>query len=272
MASTPQDQAIADCWRRYDAIEARLTAPVSERMLDLAQLQPGMRLLDVAAGRGEPALRAAHRVGPEGFVLGIDRNDGVLEIARELARSQRLTNIVFRVSEAEAFELGEEARFDVATCRWGLMYFQSPQRALERIRRALEPGGVLVAALWAERDRVPYATLMRTVQARYQPVEPRVPEAPGVFRYSELEVIRREWSAAGFRIEHVEELDIPVIETDDGAGIVAWYRALAGTSWPSLPEKEQRAFEDALAREAERYRVGEKILLGGVTRLVVART
>ena len=57
--------------RRYDEMESRLTASVSERMLDLACLRPGMRVLDVASGMGEPSLRAAHRVGPSGFVLGI---------------------------------------------------------------------------------------------------------------------------------------------------------------------------------------------------------
>jgi ubiquinone/menaquinone biosynthesis C-methylase UbiE len=52
-----------EIWRKYDAVEQRLRAPLSERMLDLANHQPGMRVLDIATGRGEPAVRAAHRVG-----------------------------------------------------------------------------------------------------------------------------------------------------------------------------------------------------------------
>src|SRR5690349_9538191 len=112
--SASSDATMTACWRRYDEIEARLTAPVSERMLDLAQLRPGMRVLDIASGRGEPSLRAAHRVGPSGSVLGIDRNEGVLEMARELARAQGLTNVEFRVADAEAFVARGEAPFDVA--------------------------------------------------------------------------------------------------------------------------------------------------------------
>ena len=60
-----------EIWRRYDAVESRLTAPLSERMLDLAGIRPGMRVLDLATGRGEPALRAARRVAPDGFVVGV---------------------------------------------------------------------------------------------------------------------------------------------------------------------------------------------------------
>jgi len=71
-----------EIWRRYDGIESRLTAPLSERMLDLAGIRPGMRVLDLATGRGEPALRAARRVAPDGFVVGVELADGVLEMAR----------------------------------------------------------------------------------------------------------------------------------------------------------------------------------------------
>ena len=66
-------------------MEARLTAPLSERMLALAKLGPGMRVLDLATGRGEPAISAAHRVGPTGAVFGVDLSAAMLEIARERA-------------------------------------------------------------------------------------------------------------------------------------------------------------------------------------------
>jgi SAM-dependent methyltransferase len=273
--SPSSDELQAACWRRYDAIEARLTAGVSERMLDLAQLRPGMRVLDIATGRGEPALRAAHRVGPSGRVLGIDRNDAVLELARELARAQGLSQLELRQADAETFAVTARS-FDAATARWCLMYFKAPDRALERIHAALEPGGVLVAAVWAEPERVPYATLARRTLSHFRELPPLPTEGPGIFRFSDLEEIHRVWSSSGFRIEVIEERDVPVIEAPDGAGIVAWYRALSAGGWlkqliDELPEATRRAWERDLALEAEAYRVGDRILLGGVTRLVLAR-
>jgi ubiquinone/menaquinone biosynthesis C-methylase UbiE len=86
---------------QYDEMEARLTAPVSERMLDLAGVREGMRVLDLASGRGEPALRAARRVGPTGHVLGVDLQDALLEVARVRAKQGGLANVELRVTDAE---------------------------------------------------------------------------------------------------------------------------------------------------------------------------
>jgi ubiquinone/menaquinone biosynthesis C-methylase UbiE len=139
----------AEFWRQNDEMEARLTRPVSERMLDMARVSTGMRVLDVACGRGEPAVPAAHWVGPHGWVLGVDLVEGMLQAARERASREGLKNIEFRVGDAEALEVGEKS-FDVATLRWGLMYMHAPERALEAVHRALKPGGALVIASWAD--------------------------------------------------------------------------------------------------------------------------
>ena len=77
-------------WRTYADTEQRLSAALSERMLDLTGLRSGMRVLDLATGRGEPAIRAAHRVGPTGTVLGVDISEGVLQMAHERAAREGL--------------------------------------------------------------------------------------------------------------------------------------------------------------------------------------
>src|SRR4051812_41923769 len=149
-----------EVWRRYDRMEARLTAPLSERMLDLAGLVPGMRVLDLATGRGEPAIRAARRVGPRGLVLGVELSGALLQMAREQAERQGIANLDLRVGDAESLDL-PRGQFHAATVRWGLMYMSSPVAALENARRALVAAGVLVAAFWAEPERVQYYTLPR---------------------------------------------------------------------------------------------------------------
>jgi SAM-dependent methyltransferase len=259
--------------RRYDEMESRLTASVSERMLDLARLQPGMRVLDVASGMGEPSVRAAQRVGPSGFVLGTDLSDDLLGVAREKARAQALSNIEFRVADAETLEVSEQS-FDAATVRWALMYMARPEQALERLWRALRPNGRMVCASWAGPEQVEYWSLPRKSLARFHPFPPVAPEAPGLSRFSDPERLRPLLTRVGFTLEHAESMHVPVMEAEDVAGVVRWIRELGGPVAKvveALPPEAQRTWEEELARECEPHRRGGKIQLGGVTWLVVAR-
>ncbi|HEY2514041.1 MAG TPA: methyltransferase domain-containing protein [Polyangiaceae bacterium] len=266
---------LAEPWRVYDEVEARLSAPLSERMLDLAGLRPGMRVLDLAAGRGEPAVRGAKRVAPNGSVLGIDVAESVLAIGRERAAREGVTNLELCVGDAEALAGVTDESFDAATARWGLMYMGAPVTALASARRALRPGGVLMAAFWAEPARVAWAAMPRKILARFRQVpslEPPDPNAPGAFRYAARDTIERDLQAAGFAVEHVEEMDVPVIEAPDGAGIVAWVRDLGLVKEAlELSDADYAAWERGIAEEAEKGRVGDVVQVGGVSRVVVAR-
>ena len=259
-------------WRRYDAMEARLTAPVSERLVTLAGLAPGHHVLDLATGRGEPALLAARRVAPHGHVLGLDLAATMLDMTRERADREGLSNLELRVGDAQYLEGVPEAAFDAVLCRWGLMYMGSPTLALTAARRSLRPGGVLCVALWAEPERVPYYTLPRVVLEAFRSIPPIDFEAPGTFRLAHLERIHRDFDAAGLHVDFIEELDIPVMEADTGAELVAWARAFGlGRLLDGLPERAQMAWEDAFVSAARPHFDGVHYHLGGVTRLVRAR-
>src|SRR3954447_4453856 len=108
-------------------------------MLDLAGLQRGMHVLDLATGRGEPALRAAARVGSQGSVLGIDLSAAMLRIARETADRDGLTSLDLREGNAESLDDIPRNYFHVAAVRWGLMYMDAPIAALAAPHRALLP-------------------------------------------------------------------------------------------------------------------------------------
>ena len=261
-----------EVWRRYDADEQRLTASLSERMLDLAGLRSGMRVLDLATGRGEPAVRAAHRVGPTGSVLGVDCSEAMLRMAGERAALEGLPNLALRVVNIESLEGVQAAHFDATLARWCLMYLDAPVAALSAARRAMVPDAALVAAVWAEPSRVPYFTLPRRLLETYRAVPPIDLEAPGVFRYADAAPLERDLAAAGFTVEHVEEQEVAVMEAETGAEVVAWTRAFGLTKLLNdLPEELQEAWEADLVKETEPLRKDGYIRLGGVTRIVVAR-
>lgn len=146
------------CWRRQ-------LRPAQDRLFDLAAPRPGERVLDVACGTGLVTFRAAAAVHPGGEVVGVDLSDGMLELARRLARDQGFDGVRFERMDAEALEL-EEGTFDVALCSLGLMYVPDPVQALREMHRTLVPGGRAAAAVWGRRDQCGWAEVFPIVDRR----------------------------------------------------------------------------------------------------------
>ena len=247
----------------WDELEERLSAPVTERMLELAGLRPGMRVLDLATGKGVPLLRIAEAVGPQGYVLGVDPSAQALQVTRARAAQAGLTNVELQAVGAEAFEV-PAASFDAATCRWGLFAVEDPVAALRRVCRALKPGASLVVALWSEAEHISWYSVPRKVTAKFM----TLPDRPGPTRLGTSEMIRREFRAAGLQIHTIEELECMVVETENAQDIVGWARAFLAR-W--VPPGQEQAWEESLKAAAEKYRTNGWIRLGGLTRLVMAQ-
>jgi len=232
----------SDVWRKYDADEQRLSAPLSERMLELAQLRAGMRVLDLATGRGEPAIRAARRVGESGSVVGVDPSTAMMQMARERAAGEGVGNLHLIEGSAEALPTLVDGTFDAVLVRWGLMYMGSPVDALAAALRVMRTGARLVAAVVAEPERAPYFNLPRIALARYCAVA-APSDGPGTFRYADRTRLARDFSAAELVIAHEEELHVDVMEAPTDSALIAWVRAFGMERLiAELPDTTQRAW------------------------------
>lgn len=253
----------------FDELEAKLTAHVSERMLDLASVSPGQRVLDLACGRGEPSLRAARRVGPAGDVLGLDIAEPSLEVARRRAAQEGLAQARFECLDIErADEAG--TGFDVALSRWGVVAVREPVRALEAAARALKPGGRLVLAVWCEPERIPWWSVPRRVTERFAALPPRPPDGPSPFRYAAQAKLAGDLARAGFDVEATEERQTPVVESADVDGLVDWVRVVLAPWADAVPVARRAAWDAALREALAPHRTGNTWQLDGVTRLVRA--
>ena len=141
-------------WRRWNPTLDRWYGEVTRKMLDLARIQPGQRILDIAAGAGEPAVSAAEQVGPSGYVLATDISEGIVELALQVARERGLKQIETRAMDGEKLDL-PDASFDAVLCRLGLIYMPHPVTALREWRRALRPGGRVAVVVGLARPAEP---------------------------------------------------------------------------------------------------------------------
>lgn len=116
---------------------------MTERLLLDAGVAPGMRALDIGCGRGDVSLLLARLVGPQGHVVGVDRDAGALHIARERAAQLGTSNLTF-VEGGFDHNHAPLPGFDVAVGRRVLMYQPDPVRAVQELAASVRPGGVVV--------------------------------------------------------------------------------------------------------------------------------
>ena len=252
----------------YERYWAEHLAPVQRRLLELAALRPGTRVLDVASGPGLVTFPAADAVGPTGAVLGTDLSEAMVLRGRETAQERGLTNARFERMDAEALALADSS-FDVALCSLGLMYVPDPERAIAEMHRLLVPGGRLVASVWGRRDHCGWAAIFPIVDAR---VESQV--CPLFFRLGTGETLATALQQAGFQDVEMERLPTTLHFTSAEEACGAAFRggpvALAYARFDqSTRDAVHREYLDSLARyqDGGGYAVpGEFVLASGVRR------
>lgn len=182
-------------WRNWWELIERPSQEVSDRLLELANVRPGHRVLDVATGIGEPAVTAARKVGAEGYVVATDMSPGMLKIARERASSLGLNNLEFLETDTESLDV-PDGSFDAALCRWGLMFLPDLGVALARLRAALVPDGRFATSVWTTNTAM-FSASMGVMQSMLQ-LQPPPPGTPTLFALAEPDVLEEALRSAGF--------------------------------------------------------------------------
>ena len=248
---------------KWKAKSAAMGQPVTDALVNYATPKQGMQVLDLASGTGEPAISLAMRVGSEGHVTALDLSSELLEIATQRARARGLTN--FRTQQADAHSLPfPDGSFDLATSRFGVMFFRDVVLALAELRRVLRPEARACFLAWGPFDQPYWQSMMGTVH-RHVGGPLLSPDGANPFRFAKPGSLSTVLRAAGFHSVEEETKILPWSWPGPAEEVWEQAQAVAVPFRPMLdrvpPEKWPQIHAEV--HEAVRqYSEGEKIAFG----------
>jgi SAM-dependent methyltransferase len=205
-----QWQDAAKSWNDWGPTLREWLGPVTDAMFDMARIEAGSRVLDVAAGAGDQSLSAAERVGANGHVLATDISSNILEFAAENALVQGYENFGTKVTDGEELDV-PAGSFDAAISRVGLIYFPDQQKALGNIRKALKPDGWFSAVVYSTpQNNGFFSTPVSIIRERAKLPPPAVGQ-PGPFSLGSPGVLKDTLATAGFTDIEERVISSPLI-------------------------------------------------------------
>jgi ubiquinone/menaquinone biosynthesis C-methylase UbiE len=248
----------------YEGYWAKQLEPAQQCMLEMAALQSGEQVLDVACGTGLVTFPAADAVGDGGNVLATDISEAMVESLQRTAGERGLAQVTSQRMGGEDLSL-EDARFDAALCGLGLMYFPDPVESLRQMRRVLKPGGRAVAAVWGHRDSCGWAEIFPIVDSR---VSTEV--CPLFFQLGTGDAMRYAYEAAGFaKIEVARISTVLHYDTADDALGAAFVGGPVALAYSRFDDATRDAAHAEYLASIESYRDGERYAVPG--EFVIAR-
>jgi ubiquinone/menaquinone biosynthesis C-methylase UbiE len=182
---------------------------LSNRLVELAEIRAGQRILDIATGIGEPALTAARIVGSTGHVLAIDISTEMLAIAKQRSMYYGLQGTIEYKETSMQNLMSPDLSFNSVLCRWGLMFLPNLYSTLVAIHRTLLPGGKFVAAVWADAQKVPVISLaMQIITESVQTTSESFPCLPNPYILSDENILANHFIKAGFEDVRTERVTI----------------------------------------------------------------
>lgn len=139
--------------------------PAHDRILQMAKIGPGQKVIETACGSGLVTMRLAAEVGPSGSVLATDPSQGMIDDLLARLSDGPLSNVHPQRMSAETLDVGDRT-FDAAICALGLMYVPAPSAAVDEMARVTVPGGNVAATVWGERRNCGWAEVFPIVDAR----------------------------------------------------------------------------------------------------------
>lgn len=166
-----------------------------------ANIQPGQSVLDIACGTGVLARETVSFTGEAAKVTGLDRNDGMLAVAKRLA-----PDINWHLGLAEALPFADQS-FDRVFSQFGLMFFDDRTAALQEMKRVTKPGGKMQVAVWGSLESTPgYAAMVKLLDRLFGMQAADALRMP--FVLGEPDILRQAFADAGVTVAQLDHFDV----------------------------------------------------------------
>lgn len=249
-----QWQAAAEAWYRWSPTLNQWLGKATDKMLEMAGISSGHRVLDIAAGAGEQSITTAKKVGISGYVLATDISSNILEYAKQMAQQAGLNNIETKVMDGENLAVEEET-FDAVISRVGLIYFPDQQKALKEMLRVLKPGGKVAAIVYSTPEKNKFFSVPVSIIRNRAKLPPPLPGQPGPFSLGAEGIIEKVFSQAGFKNVKSELVDSPLL-LSTAKECVRFEKESFGAlhqMMSSLSDSEKVSVWEEIERELEKF-------------------
>jgi ubiquinone/menaquinone biosynthesis C-methylase UbiE/rhodanese-related sulfurtransferase len=213
-----------DPWSETAPISHRSSELLSEadaKLLELAKLTPGARVLDVGCGTGWLTSLVGKAVGDSGKVMGVDTSPALVEYAQTVRSAN---HVQFRVQDSHELNY-KEGVFDVIFMRLSLAFFEEPKRVLERSHFVLKPGGRLVIMTLGKHENNTFLRPIMSMAAQ---------QAEAATLFGDSVDLCRALEEAGFESPKARLVPSMVTVTDPNE---YWevVRSMLGLPWATIP-------------------------------------
>lgn len=270
-ASREMWERAAAGWSRNAERVRNWGMPVSVAMLEGLGLQPGQRVLELAAGPGDTGFMAAELIRPGGTLISSDGAEAMLDVARRRAAEAGLDDVEFVLLDLEWIDL-PTASVDAILCRWGIMLTVDPDAAAREMRRVLRAGGRAALAVWDSPQRNPWATIPTQVMVELGHTEPPDRDAPGMFALAGEGRLGELLQDAGFLEVEVEPVAVErrYERVQDYIDDTLEMSPTFGTAIKELSEAQREEVLQRIGDAATRFDGPDGIILPGSTLVALA--
>lgn len=255
-------------WRRQSAVMGN---DMTQAIVEAAHLQPGMRVLDIACGTGEPAISLAALLADDGEVVGVDISPAPLKIAEERATQRGLRNVTFQQADAHGLPFPDNS-FDCITSRLGIMFFADLPRALSEMRRVLKPEGRAILLVWGPFDQPYFHTTIGTV-LRMLPSVAMPESGRKMFALAEEDRLTQALRQAGFSQAKEELVTVPWTWIGAPEEVWEYFQDVAvpfASLLQSIPAERRPEINAAVLKAIGQYYDGTSIKFTATVNIAVA--